>query len=78
MYFTLNIQTQQTLFERVAKRSHYNARLECLLMYYFMKENVNKRKKLKSTLVQALRLCTGRTAHRGSRGTAPLFRDQRY
>jgi len=27
------------------------------------------------TPVQALRLCTGRTAHRGSRGTALLFHD---
>jgi hypothetical protein len=27
---------------------------------------------LKCTLVQALRLCTGRTAHRGSRGIALL------
>jgi len=33
--------------------------------------------KLKCTLVQALRLCTGRTAHRGSRGIALRFRDQR-
>ena len=32
--------------------------------------------KLKVTLVQALRLCTGRTAHRGSRGVALLFHDQ--
>jgi hypothetical protein len=30
--------------------------------------------KVKCTLVQALRLCTGRTAHRGSRGTALLYR----
>ena len=29
--------------------------------------------KVKVTLVQALRLCTGRTAHRGSRGTALPF-----
>jgi len=29
----------------------------------------------KCTLVQALRLCTGRTAHRGSRGIALLFHD---
>jgi len=29
-------------------------------------------------LVQALRLCTGRTAHRGSRGIALLFHDQRH
>ena len=31
--------------------------------------------KVKYTLVQALRLCTGRTAHRGSRGIAPPFHD---
>jgi hypothetical protein len=32
-------------------------------------------KKVKCTLVQALRLCTDRTAHRGSRGIALLFHD---
>jgi hypothetical protein len=32
-------------------------------------------KKVKYTLVRALRLCTGRTAHRGSRGIALLFLD---
>jgi len=31
--------------------------------------------KIKVTLVQALGLCTGRTAHRGSRGIALLFHD---
>ena len=31
--------------------------------------------KVKYTLVQALRLCTGRTAHRWSRGIALLFHD---
>jgi len=31
--------------------------------------------KVKCTLVQALRLCTGRTAHSGSRGIALLFYD---
>ena len=31
--------------------------------------------KVKVTLVQTLRLCTGRTAHRGSRGIALLFHD---
>ena len=30
--------------------------------------------KVKYTLVQALRLCTGREAHRGSRGIAVLYR----
>jgi len=34
--------------------------------------------KVKCTLVQALRLCTGRTAHRESRGIALLFHDQRH
>ena len=32
--------------------------------------------KVNCTLVQALRLCTGRTTHRGSRGLALLFLDQ--
>ena len=31
--------------------------------------------KVKCTLVQALRLCTGCTAHSGSRGIALLFHD---
>jgi len=37
-----------------------------------------KGKKVKVTLVQVLRLCTGRTVHRGSRGIALLFHDQRH
>jgi len=32
-------------------------------------------KKIKVTIVQALRLCSGRTAHRGSGGIALLFHD---
>jgi hypothetical protein len=35
----------------------------------------SKVKKVKCTLVQVLRLCTGRTAHRGCRGIALLFYD---
>jgi len=31
-----------------------------------------------ASLVQALRLCTGRTARKGSRGIALLFHDQRH
>jgi hypothetical protein len=34
---------------------------------------VKEKVKVKPTLVQALRLCTGRTAHRGSRGIAVPF-----
>jgi hypothetical protein len=37
--------------------------------------NINQKGKVKVTLVQTLRLCTGRTAHRGSRGIALPFHD---
>jgi hypothetical protein len=37
--------------------------------------NVKVNVKVKCTLVQALRLCTGCTAHKGSRGIALLFYD---
>ena len=36
----------------------------------FALKGLSKKKKVKRTLVQALRLCTGHTAHRGSRGIA--------
>ena len=42
------------------------------LWWKFHSAHVNK---VKWTLVQALRLCTGRTAHRGSRGIALHFLD---
>jgi len=35
----------------------------------------NSKVKVKVTLVQALRLCAGRTAHRGNRGIALPFHD---
>jgi hypothetical protein len=44
----------------------------------YVRETNTKRwtkSKVKCTLVQALRLCTGRTAHRRSRGIALLFLD---
>jgi len=37
--------------------------------------DTTEHKVVKCTLVQALRLCTGRKAHRGSRGIALLFHD---
>jgi len=36
---------------------------------------IGKKKEVKVTLVQALRLCTDRTAQSGSRGIALLFHD---
>ena len=40
-----------------------------------LKVKVKVKLKVKCTLVQALRLCTGRTAHRGSRGIVLPFYD---
>ena len=40
-----------------------------------VKVKVNVKVKVKCTLVQALRLCSGRTAHRGSRVIALPFHD---
>ena len=37
--------------------------------------NDSKKVKVKGTLVQAMRLCTGRTAHKGSKGIALPFQD---
>jgi UDP-glucose 4-epimerase len=45
---------------------------EAAVVYYEVKG-----KKVKCPLVEALRLCTGRTAHTGSRGIALVFHDQR-
>ena len=60
---------------------HFNNQSACLI--YFILKYINrntfrvfslpKSKKVKCTLVQALRLCTGRTAHRGRRGIALIF-----
>jgi hypothetical protein len=43
---------------------------------HFVENKIDTRckSKVKVTLVQALKLCTGRTAHRGSRGIALLYR----
>ena len=41
----------------------------------FLLRNSTRKKMVKFTHVQALRLCTGRTAHRGSRGITLLFLD---
>jgi hypothetical protein len=50
---------------RVEKRLSYIEDVRCLKVKI----------KVKRTLVQAMRLCTGRTAHRGSRGIALPFHD---
>jgi hypothetical protein len=46
-----------------------------VVIKYVHKYEIMVRVKVQCTLVQALRLCTGRTAHKGSRGIALLFLD---
>ena len=52
---------------------YHQLSLELKIMAMHRKQTVLK--KVKCPLVQALRLCTGRTAHRGSRGIVLPFRD---
>jgi len=54
----------------------------CCFIYCYLRKTyglesckLNKIKRVKCTLLQALRLCTGRMVHRGSRGIALLFFD---
>jgi len=48
-----------------------------ILIYIYYQLSV-KKVKVKVTLVQALRLCTGRTAHKGSRVLSILLYGQRH
>jgi hypothetical protein len=45
------------------------------MFFMLLKITVKRKGGIKVTLVQALRLCTGRTANRGSRSIALLFHD---
>jgi len=49
--------------------------LSCFTVSGTLLHDHSQKKIVKCALVQALRLCTGRTAHRGSRGIALLFLD---
>ena len=48
---------------------------DCSFEYLRLWFPVSEKVKVKCTLVQTLKLCTGRTAHRGSRGIAPPLLD---
>jgi len=54
---------------------HYHFLIGKLPLLTKIYNSSDKKKQVKRTFVQALRLCTGRTAHRGSRGIALLFLD---
>jgi hypothetical protein len=49
--------------------------IQLYLFILVVKVKVKIKVKVKCTLVQSLRLCTGRTAYRGSRGIAVPFHD---
>ena len=50
---------------------HKEKRMSC----YVSKISMMSKEKVTCTIIEALRLCTGRTAHKGSRGIALLFLD---
>ena len=64
-----------TLQEACGFRGWYVYMCDDILLSFIRIRNVSREKKVKVTLVQALRLCTGRTARRGSRGIALPFHD---
>jgi hypothetical protein len=45
-----------------------------IIIYLLLLQSRCLQSSVSAPLVQALRLCTGRTAHRGSRGIALLYR----
>jgi hypothetical protein len=46
--------------------------------HMLLNHSIIKKVKVKVTLVQALKFCTSRTAHRGSKVIALFFHDQRH
>ena len=61
--------------QMVTDRRGFNTRYSQQWYKYRNCKSVGLIEKVKVTLVQSLRLCTGRTAHRGSRCLALLFHD---
>jgi len=59
----------------VHSRSQLQNKVRNFTALYSLLDTTAVEAKVKCTLVQALRLCTGRTAHRGSRSIAVPFLD---
>jgi len=78
----LRIEIVSKILKKIKTHILYSVILfsENLAVYEIVWKNMVEMVKVKVnvTLVQALRLCTGRTVHRGSRGIALLFHDQRH
>jgi len=72
------IEAYRLFYERTGLTVKHSTFCKCLCVLYLSEDEqrlVPYIKKVKCTLVQALRLCTGCTVHRGSRGIALLFLD---
>ena len=65
--YTQNIMNVREVYDRDSMALPTKTFPDSILISFMLKV------KVKCTLVQALRLCTGRTAHRGSRGIALLL-----
>ena len=62
----------RTIYPIQGSETPIGSSVECQLLFCFKPDA--KYKKVKCALIQALRLCTGRTAHAGSRGITLLYR----
>jgi hypothetical protein len=71
---THKVFTEEKLINKNCVKEKDNINL--CLTHFFLRLAIFEsiKEKVKVTLVQALRLCTGRTAHRGSRRIALLYR----
>jgi len=69
----IKVRTSSLFLKRVLAQKDFH--FVSQIFFFFPSSHRLEGKKVKYTLVQALRLCTDRTAHRGSRGIAVLFHD---
>ena len=65
---------EHMMLETCRRHQELNQNVNLKSMYCVALRYVKVKVKIKCAVVQALRLCTGRTAHRGSRGIAVLYR----
>jgi hypothetical protein len=82
MYLVVDDATNSWSWARPARRRYAGSWIEnrtdarqAATSHFVTECNLTTRYRVKCTLVQVLRLCTGRTAHTGSRGIAVLFHD---
>ena len=74
-YSGMNLNDRANIAEKTVPSNYWGVTLNYRSTTSLRSHCRTKVKKVKCTLVQALRLCTCRTAHRGSRGIALPFHD---